>query len=56
LERAKKKNHKDIFKHLNINEKYRANTGLWNGASFHFLARMDKIQPEGRKMEVSKPQ
>lgn len=49
------KNRKNIFKHLNITENYMHRLYRlveWCDA-FSLLICMDKIQPEGRKMEVS---
>ncbi|WP_144893624.1 DUF3891 family protein [Flavobacterium tiangeerense] len=53
--KEQEKNRKDIFKHLNINEEYMHRLYRlveWCDA-FSLLICMDKIQPEGRKMEVS---
>ena len=50
------KNRKDILKHLNIDKKYADRLYRfveWCDA-FSLLICMDKIQPEGRKMEISK--
>lgn len=53
--KMQQKNRKRILKHLDIDEKYAANLYRlveWCDA-FSLLICMDKIQPEGRKMEVS---
>lgn len=50
------KNRKNILKHLNINKEYADRLYRfveWCDA-FSLLICMDKIQPEGRKMEISK--
>lgn len=50
------KNRKEILKHLNIDKKYADHIYRfveWCDA-FSLLICMDKIQPEGRKMEISK--
>ncbi|TDG34914.1 DUF3891 family protein [Pedobacter changchengzhani] len=54
--KAQKKNRKEILKHLNIDKEYAERIYRfveWCDA-FSLLICMDKIQPEGRKMEVSK--
>jgi hypothetical protein len=50
-----KKNRKNILKHLNINKKYadRLYSFMEWCDAFSLLICMDKIQPEGRKMEIS---
>ncbi len=54
--KEQEKNRKDILKHLNIDKKYAERLYRfveWCDA-FSLLICMDKIQPEGRKMEISK--
>ena len=53
--KEQEKNRKDIFKHINIDKKYATHLYRffeWCDA-FSLLICMDRIQPEGRKMEVS---
>ncbi len=53
--KAQEKNRKDILKHLNIEKKYADRLYRfveWCDA-FSLLICMDRIQPEGRKMEIS---
>lgn len=53
--KAQEKNRKDILKHLDIDAKYAERLYRfveWCDA-FSLLICMDKIQPEGRKMEIS---
>jgi len=54
--KEQERNRKDILKHLNIDKKYAEYLYRfveWCDA-FSLLICMDKIQPEGRKMEISK--
>ena len=53
--KEQEENRKDILKHLNIDKKYADRLYRFFGwcDAFSLLICMDKIQPEGRKMEVS---